>query len=703
MKKDFIFKPRARLLLQLGNQLIRNESIALLELIKNSYDADASRVKVVMKNVDDPEKGVIVIEDNGCGMTAEIIKNVWMEPGSDYKEKLVKENRKTPKFGRLPLGEKGIGRFAVHKLGNLIELTTRSENNPEIYLTTDWTVFEKSRYLEEVPVKIIEKKEAEYFTNKTGTKITIKKLKNIWARGMVRDIYRSLNSFSSPFDTPESFRIEFEIDKKDWIKGLLSWEEIKDYALFRFKCELEGGYIKKFRYEFTPWPTMTKLEGRIVDENNEYIRKQLRMVDSKHEDIDLNKYKIGPVKFEGFIFDRESRILSIGVQDKQGLKKYLDPNGGIRVYRDGIRVYDYGEPGNDWLGLDIRRVNIPAKRVSNNIIIATVYLERDKSTDLIEKTNREGFIENDALRKLERALIYCLEQVEGLRYEDKDKIRTVYGLKSKKEPVVSGIRELRKIVDKRIKEDSIKKEIDRYLGRVEKEYEEMKEILLKSAGAGLTLSVVIHEIDKIIAELKKVVEHEKVSDRIIGLIHHLSNLVEGYSIIIKKSETKRWDLKKLIDQAVFDMEYRFRVHKIKVVKKYEKYPGRSDINCARNLVINSLINIMDNSIWWLEYWYKEKKTQLKKIYLNISENIPGYISVVIADNGPGLTLPPEEVIKPFVSAKPDGMGLGLHIANEIMKAHKGMLLFPDADEFEIPEEFGKGAIVVLAFKKEREK
>ncbi len=698
MKEEFVFKPRARLLLQLGNQLIRNESIALLELVKNAYDANASIVNVIMKNVDDPEKGVIIIKDNGCGMTADIIKNVWMEPGSDYKEKILRENRKTPGFGRLPLGEKGIGRFAVHKLGNRIELTTRAENNPEINLTIDWTVFEKSRYLEEVPVKKREKKEAEYFINKTGTKITIKKLRNPWNRRMLREIYRSLNSFCFPFDISESFKVKFETDKKDWIEGLLSWEEIKDYALFRFKCELEGEYIKKFKYEFTPWPTMTKLEGRIVDENNEYIRKQLRMVE-RDGDIDLNKYKIGPVKFEGFIFDRESRILSLGVQDKKGLKDYLNQNGGIRVYIDGIRVYDYGEPENDWLGLDIRRVNIPTKKVSNNIIIATVYLERDKSTDLIEKTNREGFIENDALKELKKALLYCLEQVEELRYEDKDKIRTVYGLKSRQGPLLPKIEELRKFVGNRIKEEPVKKEINRYLDRIEKGYQEVKEIFLKAAGAGLTLSIVIHEIEKIINELKKVVKYEKTSERVVNLVKHLAYLIEGYTIIIRKSEIKKWKLKKLIEQAIFDIEYRLKVHKIDVVEGYEKKERKFEVNCARNLVINSLINIMDNSIYWLEY----AKVQQKKIYITICKRTPDYVSIVLADNGPGFTLPPEEITKPFVSAKSDGMGLGLHIVDEIMKAHKGKLLFPEPDEVDIPEEFKNGAVVELAFKKEGEK
>lgn len=698
MKEKLIFKPRSRILLQLGDQLIRNESIALLELIKNSYDADASVAKIIIKNVDNSEEGEIIIEDDGCGMTPKIIKNVWMEPGSDYKGQIIKQLKRTPKFGRLPLGEKGIGRFAVHKLGNIIELITKAEGHPEVYLKIDWNIFKKSGYLDEFPVEIIERDPVLY-KNTIGTKIIIKKLKKLWSRGMVRDVYRSVNSFCSPFDSPDSFRVTFDIDKKEWLKGLLSLDEIKESALFKFHCEIDGEYINKFRYEFTPWKTMTKLSGRVIDENDENLKNLLRMVDRKGKTINLNKYQIGTIEFEGLIFDRDFRILKLGVQDKKGLHEYLNQNGGVRVYREGVRVYDYGEPGNDWLNLDIRRVNIPTKKISNNIIISSISLNRKESTDLKEKTNREGFIENEAYKRLKQALLYALSLAEEFRYVDKDKIRITYGLKSNKETVVLGIKKLKKVIETRVKEKNLKKEITLYLDRIEKDYENMKEILLRGAGAGLSLSIVIHEIEKMIDELKKAVEHEKVSDRIVKLVQHLSRLIEGYTLIIRKSETKIWDLKKLIDQAIFNMEYRFKVHKIDVIKDYEKKSEKFRVNCARNLVINSIMNILDNSIWWLEY----AKRKDKNIFITISEYIPGYISIIIADNGQGFALPVEDVIKPFVSAKPDGMGLGLHIVSEIMKAHGGNLLFPDFDEVEIPDVFKKGAIVVLVFKKEENK
>jgi len=698
LKEQVAFKPLARLLLQLGDQLIKNEKIALLELVKNSYDADATHVNIKMRNIDEPGKGVIIIEDNGIGMDLDIVKNAWMKPGSDYKKRLYKEKEIASdlksRFNRIPLGEKGIGRFSVHKFGDKIELVTRKENQKEILINIDWTWFKKKQYLEDVPIEIVEREPEIFKGSKTGTIITVENLKVQWSRGDVREIYRSLNSLCSPFESPDSFKINFDIDKKKWLENLLSWQEVKDYSLYGFACEIEDHLIKKFTYRFTPWSTMAKLKTRKVTDEDPEISKVTKMVDGDNNMIDLSKHKIGKVKFEALIFDRSPKILSLGVQDKKGLKDYLDENGGIRVYRDGVRVYDYGERDNDWLNLDIRRVNIPGKRLSNNIVLGAVHLKREGSEDLVEKTNREGFVENEAYETFVGSILYVLDKVETLRKIDKDRLRAFYGPTPASEPVISNLNELQNLIDRKIKDESLKEEVNRYLRRIEDDYREINEILLRSAGAGLSLSVVIHEIEKIISELKKVIEKESPSKRVVTLIQHLAQLIEGYSLVIKKSGRKSEDIKILVEQAIFNVEFRLNAHKVTVIKGYEGYKGNSKINCARNLIIGSLLNIIDNSIWWFEYG----EVKDKKLYFSISDEMKGYKTIIIADNGPGFSLPTEEIVKPFVSAKPDGMGLGLHIANEIMEGHKGLLLFPEADDFRIPKAFQKGAIVALAFK-----
>ena len=126
------FKPRAQILLQLGEQLIKNENIAILELVKNAYDADAKKVVVNMHFIDDKDTGYIEIHDDGCGMSMDIIKDIWMEPGNSHKKDVV-ERKERSDLGRLPIGEKGIGRFAILKLGRDIKIITRPEGSDKEY------------------------------------------------------------------------------------------------------------------------------------------------------------------------------------------------------------------------------------------------------------------------------------------------------------------------------------------------------------------------------------------------------------------------------------------------------------------------------------------------------------------------------------------------------------------------------------------
>jgi HSP90 family molecular chaperone len=176
------FKPRARMLLQLGEQLIKNESIAIIELVKNAYDADASCVTVTMNNIEDPSKGEIIIKDDGWGMDLETILNVWLEPGSNSKSQLLAGNKRSPK-GRLPIGEKGIGRFGVHKLGNEIEMITKRKNGKECYVHIDWSEFKDTLYLNDIQIPVVERDTPLIFNeDEEGTILKIKRIKKIWKK-----------------------------------------------------------------------------------------------------------------------------------------------------------------------------------------------------------------------------------------------------------------------------------------------------------------------------------------------------------------------------------------------------------------------------------------------------------------------------------------------------------------------------------------
>ena len=701
------FKPRARLLLQLGDQLIKNESIALLELAKNAYDADASVVSIIMRQPDSLEDCYIEIEDDGFGMNADIVENVWLEPGSSFKQEQYEERKITPKFHRLPIGEKGIGRFGAHKLGNVIEMTTKRANDKEVYVKIDWRQFLKEKYLEDVPIKIIEREQPEYFTNgRTGTRILIKGFRKLWERSMAREVQRAITSLTSPFDSVDSFTPMFDvIDKPGWFDDILTWDGVKDYALFQFDVTMQGSSVTDFTYKFTPWASMTKLRERVVGISDPLVENYLT-IKNDNDPIQLNRYEIGPIHFKGYIFDMDTFIMKMGVSDKTGFKNYLKTNGGIRVFRDGLRVYDYGEPENDWLSLDYRRFQQPSKAISNNQIVGAIEINRADSASLEEKTNREGFVSNDAYNAFKNAILHVIDIVEILRQTDKKNLKEIYGPTAKSEPVMSLLGEAQRYVEEKVKDSEVKEEIKKYLYKIEQDYKIVTDNLLKAAGAGLNMSVVIHEVEKIIYEVDKVLKAEKASDRALKLVQHLSSLIDGYAELIRKSDLVNENVLKIIDQALFNAEFRLETHKIEVIKQYKKDDFAPSVRCklARNLMISTIMNLIDNSIYWLDQKefrkIENKETFAKKIYINVNVEA-NHINIIFADNGTGFLLPTEEITEPFVTGKKNGagMGLGLHIASEVLSAQGGKISFPDADEYELPEEFKHGAIIVLSLKK----
>lgn len=702
MEKQLSFKSRARLMPQIGDQLIKNESIALLELVKNAYDADAPNVWVEMWDVDKPKAGKIVVRDNGDGMDLFTIENSWMEIGTDNKKNLLEEyiaSNKKSALGRLPMGEKGIGRFGVHKLGNKITLVTRMLGKKEVVVKIDWTIFEEFDYLEQVPITVIER-EPEYFVgDQKGTYIEITDLKNVWTRGKLRDVYRSVMSLQSPFESIQSFNVDFDTNHGEWLEGLLTIDKIKDHALFFADVVIEGDEIVELNYEFKPWKVLSKLEEKQISRTHIQMCREERENNKKElKSIDLSELNIGRVRMKLMIFDLDNTILSYGVSDKKGLKEYLKNNGGIAVYRDNIRIYEYGDSGNDWLQLESKRINAPGTTLSSKITIGAIYLDRQDSSGLIEKTNREGFVENEAFEEFRYAIINAIEKIQTLRNIDKDLLKKYYGPSGKAEPVLSSIEDLRVVVDKNIDDIKLRNLIHKSLRNIEIDYKNITDVYIRSASAGLSLSVVIHEIEKIIAELRAAIMSENSTEHVKNLVYDLSRVTDGYASVIKSKKQSLVNVSELIDDALFNVKYRLKVHEIDVDIPYQEKKIKDKIKCASNLVIGTIMNLVDNSIYWLTYSHVEDK----KMYFDISMDYEGFITIIVADNGYGFTLPTDQIVKPFVTDRVGGMGLGLHLADEIMKSSGGRLIFPDKGDVYLPEEFKRGAVVGLSFPMQEE-
>lgn len=671
------------MLLLLGDQLIRDAGIAVFELVKNAYDADANTVDVDLFSIDDQDKGRIVVSDDGVGMNWHIVTQVWLEPGTDYRQNQKKSGAKTPKHNRTPMGEKGIGRFAAHKLGRSISLVTRQAHSPEVVVKIDWEDFLGKKYLSDTPVTVIERAPETFLGDSTGTRIEISRLNQGWTRGLVRDLYRSVTSISSPFRGPSDFVASLSIaPQTDWLAHLFDLRLVKEMAPFQATCLIEDTSLT-IDYLFEPPAGM---EDRIT--RREVLGKRESFGSIVNQDSLRIRKSIGDLYFDLRIFDLDPRVLQFLAADKKGLRAFLRQNGGIRVYRDGVRVFNYGEPRDDWLDLGTERVNAPTKRVSNNILLGAVELDGVSSSGLIEKTNREGFVENDAFRMFRDLIEFALTQIVAERNLDKDRIRRAYASHNLKEPVLHELEELRA----ELKGRGLEEELGDHVNRIERQFLHVRDQLLTAAGPGLTMSVVIHEVEKGISGLVDATRRNVSTKHLSALAVHLAELVEGLTYLTRKSGRRKERASVLITQAFFNTGFRLRAHGVDAFNGTDSGDEDFSFRCTRRMVIASLMNLIDNSIYWLV----NKGHPDKRIYVGTTRALKRGPALLVADNGPGFSDPPSYLRQPFITRKPEGMGLGLHIVDEVMKAHGGRLVFPEPGDITLPLPYN-GAVVALQF------
>jgi signal transduction histidine kinase len=691
----------------LGNQLIRDAGIAVFELVKNAYDADATECSVTLENIDHEAGAAIVVEDNGSGMDLATVTGQWLRPGTanrlQQRQKALAGPSRTRRFARLPLGEKGVGRFAAHKLGNLVTMTTRAADQQEVVVQVDWQTFEEDRPLSEVMIDVSTRKPEVFTGTQTGTRIRIENLRDVpWTRRRVRSLHRAITAICSTNEGPASFeaKMTLEPDPGGWLKGLLTLDAVRKQALFRFQGRIENDTLT-YTYAFRPGAGLDRVSPRAVRDrsiplppvNLDSIEHEGMLVQDRTEPaaIPLSQRKIGPIGLHFDIFDLDRQTLTMLQADTAGLKDFLANNGGVKVFRDGVRVYDFGEAGNDWLDLGGRRVNVPTRRIGNNQIIGEVHLKLAKSADLIEKTNREGFVENDAYHQFRAAVAFAVTQAEFERNRDKDQIRKAYAKAKDKEPVVEDLGRLRGEIEtvKLPSEDTTR--LLRYVDQIDRQYREVLDRLLVAAGPGLNLAIVMHEVEKGIGQLYKAVSGEAPHKQVLALAKHLAEVVDSISWMLRQSGKTDVTAKALIENLAFAWSARFDRHKVELVNGLEHGDSDFTVRCARRLVMSALMNLVDNAFYWVTV-----KGRHPKIYIGTTKEATGRPAIVVADTGPGFVDPPEYLTAPFFTRKPGGMGLGLHLASEIMRSQGGRVIFPDPGDVELPKEFD-GAVVLLAF------
>ncbi|MFY9826582.1 MAG: ATP-binding protein [Thermoanaerobaculia bacterium] len=703
---DF-FRPRARLLQLLGDELIGNPRLAVFELVKNAYDACAREVVVTLAGLgtDHPR---VTVRDDGDGMSLETIRDVWLVPGHDHRKRERRAGVRSH-CGRLPLGEKGVGRFAVLKLGYQVTLVTRAAGQKECVVKIQWQeLIDSAEYLSGAPVEI-QTREPEVFSgDSTGTQIEVRELQQTtWTRGEIRRLYRQITSICSPFKTPEDFSVELKVPGREHdLEDIPGVHDLVDRAFWHFTFFLDGESYS-WHYEFRP--AGLKLQGRIVDVPQDQLlvpdlgleeeTGSRRGKNKKDKLVDTNTLKgIGPIMGEFHVYDRDKEVLR-QLPEIRLLEEFLDQQGGIRVYRDGIRVHNYGEPGDDWLGLDLRRVNRPTRKLSRNLILGEVHLDLRESVDLIERTSREGFVENDALSRLRKIVLQVLATLERERLKDKENIRRLLAKEESEDQ--KGIRGPLEALKRELKKAHVYERCESHVLALEHRYEEMKENLLRPAISNLNLALVFHEVERGVRELVVAVKNGESPAQLEQQAGNMAQLLDDFSKLLRQNEKQRHPIAKVVDQMRRINLHRFRFHAVRLecALSMDLNPG-FEAFFSFGLVLGALNNLIDNAIYWMRIrWPEEPESwegSPRKLCIMESHDFEGGPCLVVADTGPGFRDDPADLVRPFFTRRPEGMGLGLYYANMVMELVGGRLLFPQRGEVDLPEGFD-GAVIAFQF------
>jgi signal transduction histidine kinase len=694
------FRARSRVLALLGDQLIGSDHLAIFELVKNAYDADATTATVRLRRIETSEP-IIDVVDDGDGMDLRTIRDIWLELANDHRELQRKAKQRTKLFGRLPLGEKGVGRFAVHKLGRRIRLVTRPRNSSVEYLVrVDWDALIQTKYLDQTQVDITTRQPsyflAEHGRAEHGTRIRIEGLrKRTWKRGDVRQLFRAVTAISSPFETNEAFKAVLDVpDHPEWLLDMPDVESLLKMAPWHFSFVFDGKF--SWKYEFRS-PIPNRLEGRNLGADGDHLLIDAPRGSRSRPIADLLMLDgIGPIRGSFVSYDRDRKVLALLPQN-QLLKSFLEQQGGVRVYREGVRVYNYGEPDDDWLQLDIRRVNRPAQRLSRNIVVGAVNLSIESSERLREKTNREGFDQTEAFYRFKTLITGVIHKFEVERAIDKDRLKVLLEGPdgSVTIPVETPIQELRVAINNNAGSIVLLPLVD----RIENEYQEMRDLLLRAGMTGLNLAVIIHEVERGIRSIYEAAKAGSPVALVEQQSRSLMRLIESLGGLLREKSRGKVDIRQLVQEAAEINTRRFRRHHIQMT--YE-LPNEGDpfvIKGSSPLLLNVLTNLIDNSIYWLRVRWPDKQPDqenVRRIFVGVSDEIEGGRSLILADNGPGFQDEPDVVTKPFFTRRPDGTGLGLYYASLAMTLSGGTLRFPDRDDLELPD-WATGAVIALQF------
>lgn len=674
------FRPRARLIRHLGEDLIPTDRVALTELVKNSYDADAT--KVIVRFIDtETSHGYIDVWDDGHGMSEKAVLSNWLEIANPNRA----QSTRSASGRRRVLGAKGLGRFAAAKVGTRTLLATRPPGGEETTLLIDWSIFaDEAAFLDEIQVDW-ETGRPQFFVGATkseevsfppphGTLLRLEGLQHAWGSDDVMELRVALSKLlppPPPKELPSAARPDFEIViEAPGLSANLSGPVAASETLQHPRYRLFGEVGVDGRTGLT-----LTVEGRTA-------RESILM------SIPDSAALTGPLIVDLRVWDLETpklrELVSIDVSAKNthDVRRMIRSNSGVSLYRDNFRVQPYGDPEFDWLNLDGRRVNNPTMRLSNNQMSGSIYITGDDNPDLRDQSNRLGLIENQSYEALRNILLLIIAELERRRYKIRRGEDTPADTHEKSRNLFAAF-DLGRL--KEIAQTDSRPEVRTAIREAQSDLDagvdQIQQVLARSsrlATLGSLVDVILHEgrtsLTRMGHEMARAHRQSKGMDCVpvqtvktnlervelqVDALDKLFDRIEPLSGR-KRGRPKDVSMRSILQKASDVLENEAMAKELDITI----HGGEFSVTVDELDILQVLVNLLLNAIYWTSKEHPEGGGAIELIAIQSA----GSVEVSVSDNGPGVDIEEaDSVFDPYFSTREGGMGLGLAIATSIVQ------------------------------------
>lgn len=695
VSKQVPLRVHPRIFAALGSDLVTNDVVAVIELVKNSYDANASSVHVRFFN--DASSGLCLeILDDGCGMTRKIIEDVWCLVATPYKKEHPYVGHGSTR--RRVTGEKGLGRLSVARLGSRLHMVTKASNDACWEIETDWETVTQGDTLSDSFISCKQCLEPESFrqTN-SGTRIRVHGLREAWDDNQIADLEDNLRRMVSPFKSKKSdFRIflacpnkgesdsieikapQFLLEPKYRIKGQVDRQGNVD-ADYYFK-PIAKNVARKETVKL-PWAHIQKTGlQRTIGENTKFK-------------FNPDHANCGPFKFEIRAWDIGSDdTLEISERyeiQKNKVRKSIRAHKGISVYRDDVLVLPKSENARDWLGLDARRISKIGTRMSTSQIVGYVSITARMNPLIEDTSDRERLVARKEVAEFEEILRGIVWLLENQRDRDRTTVSQGKPLEDlfedlSAETLLGDVETLRDENEPAAKVVPLVQSFNRSLATSRNAIQKRFLYYSRLSTIGSIAHMLVHEIrtrTMIIGSFLNAIRHhikilkdEEISaeyqraNRSIGALEHLADTFLPLASR-KFSRRKRQSvLEEKIDECL-------KLHKNDLNAKSIQCivpDSRTNVAVDPAELEAILLNLISNAIYWMTDDVPKSRRKLEFRIKPMKDKSRAH--VLVQDSGLGVDDDDaEKVFWPGVTKKPNGFGMGLTVASELVASYGGQM------------------------------